>query len=408
MRWFSRISVLHAALSLILSTSTTPSSSPLSLAFANPLPAPAPAPSPEPLFYRSARPLSARNDAFTIVGDEHDLVEGAYPRAIKLQDGSLLATITEFSDNKTTIRAYKSTDSGSTWKKAGSVDSGATDARDLDNAYPFQIKSGRVLVAFRNHDRDPDTGAYKYFRITICASDDNGDSWTYVSTPASDSGSVNGNWEPLLRTASDSAGTLQLFYSRSSSTTDQDNLVRLSTDKGATWSNATTVSGKGSGNAVEGMMGVATVGINGHAMAVFESRSTDTGYFQLFTVESASGGIEDDWGSRKVIYTAGRDRSACKTRICNAGAPQIINVDGALVVSFMTDEDDPKGNWPNGAVTKLIISKDGGTTWTVDPLVLADGRQTRWPGMVKLDDGSLLALTQDAGSMAWAQKITVE
>jgi hypothetical protein len=344
----------------------------------------------------------------TIVGDEHSIVKGAYPRAIRLQDGSLLATLAEYNNNKTTVRAWKSSDLGVTWTKGGTIDSGATAERDIDNAYPHQLKSGRVLVAFRNHDRDPDTGSYKYYRITVCQSDDNGDSWKYVSTPASDSNSVNGNWDPMLRTAADSAGTLQLFYSRSGTSKDRDILVRTSLDKGATWSDAIVVAGKDSDSTYDGMTGVAAVGINGRAIAVFQSRSADTGYWQLMTVESPSGGLEDDWTPRKAIYTAGRDRSACKTRLCNAGAPQIINIaGGALVVSFMTDEDDPQGNWPMGAITKFIISKDGGTTWTVDPLDLAPDRETRWPGMAPLDDGSFLALTQDAGNVAWVQKMTV-
>lgn len=40
----------------------------------------------------------------------------------------------------------------------------------------------------------------------------------------------------------------------------------------------------------------------------------------------------NSWGNRRNIYTATGENN-------NAGAPQVINVGGTLVVSFMTDED---------------------------------------------------------------------
>jgi hypothetical protein len=46
-------------------------------------------------------------------------------------------------------------------------------------------------MVFRNHSKDQ-SGVYTFFRITISASDDNGASWHYLSQPASDPGSVNG------------------------------------------------------------------------------------------------------------------------------------------------------------------------------------------------------------------------
>lgn len=81
------------------------------------------------------------------------------------------------------------------------------------------------------------------FRITLSYSDDLGKSWKYLSTPASDPGPVNGNWEPFLRNAQD--GSLQLYYSRENSAADQDTLERFSNDGGKTWTKAQTISGAG-------------------------------------------------------------------------------------------------------------------------------------------------------------------
>ena len=74
----------------------------------------------------------------------------------------------------------------------GTVTAGASNANDIDNPYVLQLPSGRVLCAFRNHSKDPSTGAYTYFRITLAYSDDKGKSWVYLSTAAQDPGPING------------------------------------------------------------------------------------------------------------------------------------------------------------------------------------------------------------------------
>lgn len=109
--------------------------------------------------------------------------------------------------------------------------------------YVLQLPSGRVLCTFRNHSKDPITGAYLFFRITVAYSDNLGKTWTYLSTPSSDPGPVNGNWEPFLRNAQN--GSLQLYYSRENSAADQDTLERFSTDGGQTWTEPQTISGDG-------------------------------------------------------------------------------------------------------------------------------------------------------------------
>ena len=54
----------------------------------------------------------------------------------------------------------------------------------------------------------------------------------------------------------------------------------------------------------------------------------------------------------------------------------------SLLVSFMTDEEGPGGDWPNGAAAKVLIS-DGIPTrdalvWRPQPLTVADA-PAFWP-----------------------------
>lgn len=173
---------------------------------------------------------------------------GTYPRANSLSGsslpaGSIIGAYTAFQDGNNALKIVMSTGSGATWTAVGEVTRGPSNANDIDNPYVLQLPSGRVLCAFRNHSKDPSTGAYTYFRITVTYSDDLGKTWNYLSTPASDPGAVNGNWEPFLRNAQD--GSLQLYYSRENSAADQDTLERFSTDGGKTWTTAKTISGAG-------------------------------------------------------------------------------------------------------------------------------------------------------------------
>ena len=174
--------------------------------------------------------------------------QGTYPRANSLSGpslpaGSIIGTYTAFHDGDNVLEVVMSTDTGASWQAVGEVTRGPSNANDIDNPYVLQLPSGRVLCAFRNHSKDPNTGAYTFFRITVAYSDDLGKTWKYLSTPSSDPGPVNGNWEPFLRNAQD--GSLQLYYSRENSATDQDTLERFSTDGGQTWTEAQTISGAG-------------------------------------------------------------------------------------------------------------------------------------------------------------------
>jgi hypothetical protein len=313
---------------------------------------------------------------------------GTYPRSNRLLNGDLVSAFTTFSNGNNQIALARSTNNGTSWTPLGTVATRSSSSSDVDNAYVLQLPSGRLLVAYRNHDKNPSTGAYSFYRITISYSDNNEATWTYLSDPASDPAGPNGNWEPFLRNTLD--GSLQLYYSRENSQSDQDNLMRTSHDGGKTWSTSQVISGN-SLTSRDGMVGVATVS-GSRLIAVFES--TENGRFSINSVTSSDDG--KTWGDRKRVYTPTGNGN-------NAGAPQVIKVSGTLVVSFMTDEDTQKGHWVEGAGGKLVTSVDGGSTWENKIQVFAP--QANWPGMVGLDGSSFLYMSDASG--AKSQKVAL-
>ena len=166
--------------------------------------------------------------------------------------------------------------------------------------------------------------------------------------------------------------------------------MRISDDGGASWSSATVISGRDV-EARDGMIGIASTG-GDNLIAIFECNQGGT--FALSSVLSTDDGRT--WGNRRHVYTATGAGN-------NAGSPQVINVGGTLVASFMTDEDTGAHRWFDGASTKILTSGDGGQTWgfkmEVGPV------QSNWPGLVTLDDSSFLVLFDNAGSKA--QKVTL-
>ncbi|KAI9707319.1 MAG: hypothetical protein M1836_000279 [Candelina mexicana] len=324
----------------------------------------------------------------SLAGPERVIAPGTYPRANKLLDSSIILAYAALVDGNNVITTTHSTDGGATWQKLGEVARGPSDANDIDNPYVLQLPSGRVLVAYRNHSRDPATGIYTFFRITVSYSDDHGATWKYLSQPASDPGPVNGNWEPYLRNG---PGGVELYYSRETSAQDQDTLMRRSSDGGKTWSTTQIVSGSETSNTRDGMTSVVTVSGN-TLVCVFEVSAN--GIFSIWSVTSPDNGAS--WGNRHVVYNPTGSNN-------NAGSPQVINVGGTLVVSFMTDEDTQQHAWPSGANAKIITSGDGGKTW--GHKITVGQQQTNWPGMLVIDDNSLTVMYERGGVKA--QEVTL-
>ncbi|KAI1192616.1 glycoside hydrolase family 93 protein [Nemania serpens] len=309
---------------------------------------------------------------------------GVYIRASAVNDGGLIAGYAASDGAQHVLRTAKSTDGGQSWHHQGEVYRADTATHDLDNAFPLQLPSGRILYAYRNHDR---TGSqYTYYRITISYSDDGGVTFLYLSTVAERPASgVNGLWEPFLRVAND--GSLQCYYSAENSATDQDGFMRQSSDGGLTWSSPITISGAGV-TSRDGMIGVAEVDGNGNLMAVFEN-TEDCGFSIDYVLSHDDG---RSWGQRGRAYTAANNGEAIAPQICNAG--------GTLVVSFMTDES-VGGTGADGAQMKVITSTNGGGSWSGS--VVTGQVASHWPGLFARDSTHFLALYSKDGIGAVSQ-----
>lgn len=192
---------------------------------------------------------------------------GSYMRATHAKDGSIIGVYEHSDGVHDTIRVVKSTDAGASWKKIGDVVTVDDKKQNVGNPHILGVQSGRLLVASRLHDRNTtDPRRYKYYRLAVHGSDDDGVTWKKIGIIAERvGGDFNGLWEPFLRQSRD--GTLQAFYSSEIINSDQDNLMKISKDGGKSWSTETIVSGKDL-NTRDGMTGVANIDNKGNVMQV--------------------------------------------------------------------------------------------------------------------------------------------
>lgn len=377
-------------------------------------------------------PVTASNASVEIypAGDPVTLENtGVYLRAAGSVDEGLYLGYAVREGFTKILRAYRSTDGGDSWEKLGDVERGDNRTRELDNAFPLVLPygfpgtgdglgtgglnmsnssavaggnmteqgkhPGRILYAYRNHDRSlnntlgvPDN--YTFYRLSVSASDDGGRSWAFLSnidTRAANNGSanLNGLWEPFLRVAADGA-TLQAYYSAENDAGDQDSLMRESSDGGRTWGLRRIVSGADRVRSRDGMTGVAKLGDGGNdgdgkgLILFFET--TESGRFDTRRVLSPDDGQTWPVETRERVYDPLDEER-------QASAPAgVVNVGGTLVAGFMTNE----GTNSSGTVPgdfKVVSSVDDGETWSKSVLI---AREAIWPGLYSLGRDRFLAM----------------
>ncbi|KAK3347233.1 glycoside hydrolase family 93 protein [Lasiosphaeria hispida] len=317
---------------------------------------------------------------------------GVYIRATPLSPSSILAAYAAPLDTHQALLTSLSTDNGTTWSPLGEVWRAAAATHDIDNASPLQLPSGRILFAFRNHDRAPGGAGYSWYRITVCFSDDGGRRWGFLGHVVEHRAQgLNGVWEPFLRLGR--RGEVQVYYSSETGSRGQENLMVFSEDGGGRWSAPIVVSRRE--GARDGMVGVAEDG-RGGLICVFET--TEDGVFSVNRAVSPDDGYT--WGERARVYTAAGGK--------NAGAPQVYKVGGTLVTSFMTNEGVGTPQLDGGQM-KVVTSVNGGQTWSsggagsaVAATVAADVG-AHWPGLYAIDQSHFLALYSMDGIGAVSQ-----
>lgn len=303
---------------------------------------------------------------------------GTYPRATYINDGTLLGCYTAKRGTQIGINVVQSTDNGTTWNTWGNATFEDQATHGLDNCYLHQLPdSDRVLMAFRNHQRDPTTNHYVKHIMLVYSSDDQGKTWEYLSTVATTDTTGLGIWEPFVMDKLN--GELMLFFSRETRTDgkDQDSSLIHSNDAGKTWANETTISG-GDIQKRDGMLGVARLAPDSEKLiAVFESLGPNTG---ITSITSPDDG--ETWSTeRGSVYRDAGDNP-------RDAAPQVVLVGKTLVASFSTWEDHPDFAQPS---VKVVTSTDGGVTWGEKTLVQ---EACHWAGEVVIDESSLLVMCQ--------------
>ncbi|KAH9901781.1 glycoside hydrolase family 93 protein [Xylariomycetidae sp. FL2044] len=304
---------------------------------------------------------------------------GTYPRMIRLASGTILAISSTTSGSTKVLQVTQSTDDGATFTHLSDV---ATSTGDLSNGFLLQLPSGVILAAFRNHDVDAASGAYTYYRITVCSSADGGATWAFAGQAAETAAStttLNGLWEPFMRLAANGGDgdVVQLTYSGELSADNQETFLVTSRDAGVTWTapaenlhlhDDATQAWRDGMNGIIATTDAAT-GADALVMVFEVGRS---GAFDVEYVLSYDDGAT--WGHRGVVYKPARN---------NAGAPQIATIGGGggdgnnLAVVFMTDEDisPSETDWANKADIKVVFAPELGDraiSWDPSPMTVAD------------------------------------
>jgi hypothetical protein len=165
-----------------------------------------------------------------LVGDLITMGNGGYPRALVLQDSTLLAS---YSSSKGVI-VRPSHDNGKTWGnetvvRAPHPPEGKNE--DLNNVFLYQLPNKDILCAYRRHIRTQDNKQALELNLDVHQSTDGGKTWEYLSSIYHDvphDGAI-GVWEPFLRTNLD--GNLEAFWAHERSATNQDTVKKISTDR---------------------------------------------------------------------------------------------------------------------------------------------------------------------------------
>ncbi|CAJ2510383.1 Uu.00g050860.m01.CDS01 [Anthostomella pinea] len=321
-------------------------------------------------YYKSAHRRSNETEAVASIGASITVDEtavdiakaGDYPRFLRLSDGSILAATSRTENGTQMIAITKSTNNGTSFSEFGTVAKGGD---DMSNAVLLQLDSGKILCAYRNHDKNA-AGDYTYYRITVSSSDNGGATWDFLSQAAEQAATAtkNGLWEPFMRLGA--KGDVQVTYSGELAADNQETFRVTSTTDGKDWTSPTNLHlHSTSDNWRDGMQSILPFkDSNGTDALVMVLESLQTDHFLIDSVVSA-------------------------------GSPQVAKIGDDIAVIFGTDKDSGShsGEWQFAAASVMIFSEGlatGKLSWSKELITIGE-TPSFWPGVLEMGSDSVLA-----------------
>ena len=330
--------------------------------------------------------------------------------AVQLASGDILATRTRWRAGETAVVCSRSRDGGLHWEDISVI---AQDQAGLDmgDGHLLQLADGSVLFSYRhNHTRTNDAGL-RHYSIRTAISRDAGQTWQPHSVvaesehdPAAVPEALRGLWSSFLLLKRD--GTLQCYYD------DEDTphragffrhqWVTMKTWDAARqqWVNPVTVSRAHNRRHLsrDGMASAVELPSD-RLICVFESVQTAAPHANCIRqVTSDDGGRTWSWQrrERRRVFQSGKHNHL-------AVSPWVTRLpDGGLICAFATDEYQAvpsrsgTPSWQLKMDVKCVTSGDQGQTWSpTAQTVFAETHRSYAPGVLLLQDGSLLVTCQD-------------
>ncbi|MFT4259093.1 RICIN domain-containing protein [Microbacterium sp.] len=313
-----------------------------------------------------------------------------YPRAITLQNGTMLASFEQYTNGTPVLPIFRSTDKGRTWTRISSV-------RDTVNGWGlryqpqlFQLPSaignypaGTIIAAGNSIPND-----LSETKLDVYASTDGGYTWSFVSSIARGGVALPNNgetpvWEPFFVFAN---GKLSAFYSDQRDPAYGQKIVHQTTSDLTTWG-AVVNDVTNSRYSDRPGMPVITKLPDGRYMMTYENGGAAEGYFSVYYKFSTD--IES-WGNKSTQVLRTTDG------IVPTGSPYVTWIpsggpQGTIVVSASSSSD-------------LFLNTSGGAknTWTRVPIQVSAGYSR---SLTAMPDGRTV-FVMNAGSLGGNNTVT--
>lgn len=280
-----------------------------------------------------------------------------YPRLVRIQHGKNNGTILA----STNGHIFQSTDGGSSFTFLGTVPTAAgSTERCCGTLFEMPVQVGSLAAGTLLYAASYFSGSTP--AIEIYTSGDEGNTWSYSSTPVQRGDASHGLWEPQFSIAND--GALVMFWSDETDPCCSQKLAQIRTYDGMNWQNeSNTVASKiqldRPGMAVvtklPGGVFFMTYELCGPAACTVFYRTSTDGW---------SYGLPSNMGT-KVVSASGQYFEHAPA---NTWSPSVISSNGALLlVGQVLYESNNTVSPQNGQVLFVNTTSDGSGPWHTIP-----------------------------------------